>query len=47
MFKSVLEPYRYENQANLLASLEEKVIKPPKEKADEIEKELARIRNGN
>jgi hypothetical protein len=35
-FPWVLNPYRYENQAELLASLEDKVIAPVEAKANEI-----------
>ena len=35
-FCSVLEPYRYENQSQLLATIEEKVIAPAEEKVREI-----------
>lgn len=37
-FGSVLEPYRYENQSQLLATIEEKVIAPAEEKVREIRK---------
>lgn len=46
-FNSVLEPYRYEDQAQLIESLEEKVINPAKEKADELNKGLNIIREGS
>ena len=35
-FSSVLEPYRYENQAELLAVLGDRVIGPAETKANEI-----------
>jgi hypothetical protein len=37
---SVLELYRYENQADLLASLEERVIAPAEAKVNEIRNKL-------
>ena len=40
----VLGVYRYEDQAELLASIEEKVIKPAEKKADELKKGLGRER---
>jgi hypothetical protein len=33
-----LEPYRYENQGQLLATIDEKLIAPAEEKAMEIRK---------
>jgi len=35
-FKSMLKIYRYENQAELLASIEEKVITPAEAMANEL-----------
>jgi len=43
-FPNVLEPYQYENQEALLASVEENVIKPAEEKADELKKKLEKTR---
>jgi hypothetical protein len=36
-YRTVLLPYRYENVSELLAVLDEKVIKPAESKANEIE----------
>jgi len=43
-FNQVLEPYQYENQEALLASVGENVIKPAEEKADELKKKLEKTR---
>lgn len=43
-FPNVLEPYQYENQEALLASVGENVIKPAEEKADELKKKLEKTR---
>jgi uncharacterized protein YjbI with pentapeptide repeats len=44
-YRSVLKVYKYENQADLIKSLEEKVINPAKKEADKIENKLKKARN--
>jgi len=46
-FDSVLEPYRYENQTQLINFFEEKVVNPAKEKADDLNRDLHKIRNSS
>ena len=43
-FNQVIKPYQYENQEALLASIEENVVKPAEEKADELKKVLEKKR---
>lgn len=43
-FNQVLEPYHYEDQEALLASIGENVIKPAEDKADELNEELEKTR---